>query len=329
MALVALLILISAGWWVIRIWTRPWEIVVRPVTGPVPKNRLLLSVQTSARHIDRPGGPGRPEVAKPAGGAILLVEPATGATRTLVNRSAWRASLSPDGRWLAYSTDDLDLQLFNFETAKSERLAEQLVGRPLWLPDGLALIFTYSAGPAWNARAPRETARFELASRKFTTLPIAATEELADISPDGRWLLTMSSRHFGQKPGFQLYLVAVDGSEERRLTQEGFNLYPRFAPGGQSIIFTRAEKTAGLICRMNVDGSGLRTLLDGVSASAEGRFSPDASYVLVRDPGRLEIAAADGSHRRPISIKKRLLGISLGGALESEPLGIGIAEWVP
>jgi Tol biopolymer transport system component len=327
--LIGVACVVVALWWVVRIRSRPWEIVVGPLAGPVPAGRLLMSAQTVLRHVYTPATPNRAEEASPAGGSIVLVEPATGKTRTLVDRVAYSASLSPDGRRLAYCTDDQDLWIYDIQRGQSERLAELAGGRPLWTPDSSALIFTRLPSFLPGTGGPDAKVRLDLATRKATLLPIAPTEELADISPDGRWLLTTSSRHFGQKPGFQIYLVSLDGSEERRLTAEGFNLYPRFAPDGRSIVFTLAQKREGSICLMNADSTGVRTILRGLGASTKACFTPDGSHILLRDEATVELADADGSNRRPISVKSRFLGVSLGRFLDSNPLWLGAAEWVP
>jgi Tol biopolymer transport system component len=51
------------------------------------------------------------------------------------------------------------------------------------------------------------------------SLPIPAEDGVQDWSPDGEWLVTTSSRN--AKIGWQLYLLRLDGTGQRQITEGG------------------------------------------------------------------------------------------------------------
>jgi Tol biopolymer transport system component len=73
-----------------------------------------------------------------------------------------------------------------------------------------------------------------------------------DWSPDGRKIAFMG-RPSTPPPG--IFVMNADGSERRRLTQDGRN--PAWSPDGQMIAFNRDDE----LYVMNADGSGKRRLL--------------------------------------------------------------------
>jgi Tol biopolymer transport system component len=191
------------------------------------------------------------------------------------------------------------------------------------MPDG-ALVCTHSRTLLHPDDQIGPTYRVTFDGLERTVVPVPESDEVYDVSPDGRWLLTTSGRHAPQRVGYQTYLIAIDGSEERRLTPDGFNLFPRFTPDGRHVIFTRAQGKLSAICRMNLDGSGLTTLISGLSPDAKARPTPDGSHLLVHERTRLFLTDAEGRNPRPIPVSCRPLGMPI----DVEPLCIGAAEWV-
>jgi TolB protein len=89
----------------------------------------------------------------------------------------------------------------------------------------------------------------------------------ADWSPDGEWIVFMSSEHEGPfETAIHLYRVRPDGSDEEQLTDAPgttvADAYPRWLPDGSGIIFSRC--TGGSVCEtrlINPDGSDDRLLV--------------------------------------------------------------------
>jgi TolB protein len=123
-----------------------------------------------------------------------------------------------------------------------------------------------------------ENWRFNSDGSGATKLTIPETEEVADWSPDGRWLVTVSDRHPPHGSGYQLYVMRPDGTDERRLTEgKGLNVYPRFSPDSRRIAYLHQERGLDSLWVVNLDGSGRRRVLEEENDSSPDHFcwSPD------------------------------------------------------
>jgi Tol biopolymer transport system component len=120
--------------------------------------------------------------------------------------------------------------------------------------------------------------------------------------------------------------MKTDGTQERRLTNGGLNVYARFSPDGKKILYLRQTAKAGnSIWTVDVDGQNAREVIKEVDlASPNGAFwSPDGKQLAVTlfnweldekgrrvgsaasetaDP-RIEIMDADGTNRRPLKLQ--------------------------
>ena len=155
----------------------------------------------------------------------------------------WHATLSPDGQWLAYMSNEsgrseIYVQPFHGPGARHQISTEGGLF-PRWSPDGRRLYYgitptssplpatlplpartgqTYfvvdvSTGPAFSATRPRVV--FEDPDRKYTiTQPIAGY----DVTPDGRFLMVEVKRGAGviPPPPADLRLI-VNWSEQLRV----------------------------------------------------------------------------------------------------------------
>src|SRR5437763_1194988 len=91
-----------------------------------------------------------------------------------------------------------------------------------------------------------------------TRLPIPATDSVEDWSPDGQWFVTCSDRHPPHGSGYQLYLMKTDGTQQRRLTRGGLNVYARFSPDGRGGEQHLGGGRGRQECQGNQQGSGSR-----------------------------------------------------------------------
>lgn len=113
-----------------------------------------------------------------------------------------------------------------------------------------------------------------------------------------------------------LYVVARDGSGQRRLTtDDAVDYQPAWSPDGTRIAFTSTRGGQRNVWVINSDGTGLRRLTDaqpgaphaGSGASAgDAAWSPDGSHlvygVAVGSKVSLWIMDADGGDKRPLTV---------------------------
>jgi Tol biopolymer transport system component/beta-lactamase regulating signal transducer with metallopeptidase domain len=262
---------------------------------------------------------------------VIAIEPTTGKWQKIAD-SGFAIRVSPDGQTLAFS--HLDDGIWNCDTAGSNNPGKisDKAGRPVWSPDGKYLVATKQENldkdndksrtkPAWKD----ETWRIDADGRNPIKLAIPDTDSVEDWSPDGQWFVTCSDRHPPYGRGYQLHLMKTDGSQERRLTEGGLNVYARFSPDGNKILFLRQTAKAGnSIWTMDVDGKNAKEILKEVDlASPDGAFwSPDGKQIAVamfnweldengrrvrrgsdNDNPRIEIMNADGTNRRQLTLQ--------------------------
>jgi len=91
---------------------------------------------------------------------------------------------------------------------------------------------------------------------------------------------------------FQIYSVRPDGSGKRRLTQQGNNVTPSWAPDGKRILFASDRSGTREIHLMNEDGSGVSQLRTSVAGN---KLTPSMSH----DLARIAFAAEDPQTGHP------------------------------
>jgi len=144
----------------------------------------------------------------------------------------WDPTWSPDGEYVLFASDmDGAIQLFRMRfTGKELHRVSSLPairGRSDWSPDG-QFIVTYS-GEAW-AREVYIMGVDGLNARVVS--PVGGNSQGASFSPDGQWItFTSYFDHYGEDNGCEIYIIRVDGSDLRRLTDNDYCDYqPRWGP---------------------------------------------------------------------------------------------------
>lgn len=261
---------------------------------------------------------------------IISIDPATGDWQ-LVVENGYAARLSPDRRTLVFNRHDDGIWKCEADGQYPFKISDQN-GRPVWSPDGKQFVVTKQEDldkdnvkdrttPAWKC----ETWRIDADGRNAVKAPIPDTDWVADWCPDGQWFVAGTDRHRPYGHGYQLYLMKTDGTEERRLTHDGLNVYSRISPNGKKVLYlhqTRAEGNS--IWTVDVDGENATEIVKEVGLSRPGGafWSPDGKQIAVilsdweldengqkvmrlsdANHFRIEIMDADGTNRRPLTLK--------------------------
>jgi TolB protein len=150
------------------------------------------------------------------------------------SRDGWDPTWSPDGKQILFASNynaGAGVQLFviNLDGSGMRQVGEisGLRGRSDWSPDGQWIV-TYSGTP-W-------TRELYLIHPDGTDLhqvsPAGGNSQGPAFSPDGRWIVfTAYFNEFRDRYGCELYIVRVDGSDLRRLTDsDTCSWQPRWGP---------------------------------------------------------------------------------------------------
>lgn len=146
--------------------------------------------------------------------------------------NGWDPTWSPDGKRILFASDrDGSVQLFtvNLQGRQLFRVTNlpAIRGRSDWSPDG-QFIVTYS-GAAWN----REVYIMNADGSNVRQLtPSGGNSQGASFSPDGKWIaFTAYFDHPGDDHGCEIYIIRIDGTDLRRLTNNDYCDYqPRWGP---------------------------------------------------------------------------------------------------
>lgn len=144
--------------------------------------------------------------------------------------SGWDPTWSPDGKYVLFASDmDGAIQLFSMRTNGKDlhRVSNlpAIRGHSDWSPDG-QFIVTYS-GEAWK----REVYIMNADGTNARVLsPAGGNSQGPSFSPDGQWVaFTAYYDHFGDEHGCEIYIVRIDGTDLRRLTDNNYCDYqPRW-----------------------------------------------------------------------------------------------------
>ena len=105
---------------------------------------------------------------------------------------------------------------------------------------------------------------------------------------------------------FEIYVMDVDGSNQRRLTDNSaWDLAPTWSPDGSRIAFESNRDGNDEIYVMDADGSNQRRLTDNPAWDSFASWSPDGSRIAFssKRDGNIEIYVmdADGSNQRRLT----------------------------
>ncbi|HUG17142.1 MAG TPA: protein kinase, partial [Thermomicrobiales bacterium] len=188
-------------------------------------------------------------------------------------------SWSPDGEWIAFTTDqhgDWEIYLMtptgeNFTRVTNHPAAD---GWPSFTPDGQQIVFTSDrtgASEIFIMNVDGTNVR-QLTDRPntFDTYPY--------VSPDGTKIV-FSSQILRANEG-EIYVMNIDGSDVTRLTSTvALNYAPSWSPDGTQIVFASDRDGNHNIYVMNADGTGQTRL----TTNPEEDTTPSWGYIRVED----------------------------------------------
>jgi tol-pal system beta propeller repeat protein TolB len=144
----------------------------------------------------------------------------------------WDPSWSPDGKQILFASNrDGSNQLYvvNLNGKNLHRISNlpAIRGRSDWSPDG-QLIATYSGG-SWAHEVYLMDAD---GSNLHQLTPSGGNSQGPSFSPDGQWVaFTAYFDHPNDDHGCEIYVIRIDGTDLRRLTDNDYCDYqPRWGP---------------------------------------------------------------------------------------------------
>ncbi len=146
--------------------------------------------------------------------------------------TGWDPTWSPDGKQILFASDmagSVQLYIIDLDGKNLRRLTDLpgLRGRSDWSPDGRSIV-TY-AGQPWH----REVYLLGVDGSDARQIsPPGGNSQGPSFSPDGQWVaFTAYFDHYGDDHGCEIYIMRLDGSDLRRLTDNDYCDYqPRWGP---------------------------------------------------------------------------------------------------
>jgi len=174
-------------------------------------------------------------------------------------------SFSPDGNYLAYTTNDrgsLDIAVLPLAGGEVRRLAGSAAdeSQPAWSPDGTRIAFT---------------------SAQDRTGRLAALGGLNVLTP------------FVQAQGGDLFLAPAAGGPAARLVERGS--YPTWSPDGREIAFQSDRSGTWDIWKVPARGGEPTALTADEEIDYHPRWSPDGDWIAFASWSGLRVARSDGA----------------------------------
>jgi len=197
--------------------------------------------------------------------------------------------VAPDGLTAAYNEYETakgkpyasaaSLRLQGLRPGEGSRQVGRIAGRPVWSPDGRELLLVEAVG-GFEADGPGRFATWRVGAdgSRPVRLPVPDTDEVGDWSSDGRWLAA-SAPVPGKGFDRDVVVMRPDGSERRRLTGSGRNLWPRFSHDGTRVAYHLDAKEGKGVWVVDLDGRNRRRVYanEGDSFVEHAAWSPDGT----------------------------------------------------
>ena len=206
-------------------------------------------------------------------------------------------SVSPDGRWIAFTAnfnDKWDICMMEARGGACRRLLKSPENEynPSWFPDGKRVC---------AARTTGGTMKLVILSREggaeeIIDLGVSLPAAFPEVSPDGKRIAFVGSDAAGHPQTYDLYLWEMEDPAApgkgtlKRLTQnEVMDTDPSFSPDGKRILYTCNAEGNDDIWMVNADGTDARCVLARPGQDLAPVFSPDgkkAAFAAFSDPNK-------------------------------------------
>ena len=121
-------------------------------------------------------------------------------------------------------------------------------------------------------------------------------------SPDGGEFAYCAFREIDGQRAVDVYTIPSEGGEEKRLTGEGFNDGPEYAPDGKAIWFNSTRTGLMQIWRMNRDGSSQTQMTFNARNNWFGHISPDGQKVVYLSYGPEDLEPDEHLPNMPVEL---------------------------
>jgi Tol biopolymer transport system component len=176
-------------------------------------------------------------------GDVWTVDPARGALSRLTSAPGYESTpvWSPDGRRIAFSSDQGTVPKINVRNASGTGADEILVEPPArsfptdWSRDGRHLLFMLNGGVTrtdiWS---------YDIAHRKAAPLLASSFEEgWATLSPDGKWMAYVSDENAHP----QVYVRSFPDGEFKAQISTGGGAQPEWRRDGRELFYIAPDNT--------------------------------------------------------------------------------------
>jgi eukaryotic-like serine/threonine-protein kinase len=237
---------------------------------------------------------------------LYTVQVVGGTHRYLADALLTGATWSPDGKLVAYSTPNGDIDTINSDGTGARKLA--MVGGsayvPSWSPNGSTIRFSRDLRSLWEI-----TSRGSNLHELLPDWPPSQQKCCGRWSPDGGLFVFLAGRLGHDVPEGQIYALDERSGLFRRPAKDPIRLtfgptewsFPVFSKDGKKIFATGSTKRGELV-RLAPHSNQFQPFLGGISADLIA-FSRDGQYVAyVSYPDDiLWRANRDGSDRVPLT----------------------------
>ena len=124
-------------------------------------------------------------------------------------------------------------------------------------------------------------------------------------SPDGQWIAFTFIQGEGPTSTYNIYKINVNTGDLQRLTDTGYNRFPRWSPDGDRILFYSKRKEGNDLFLMKSNGEGLRRVIERRKGGGAPTWSPDGKQIAYKLWGPagsgIYIMTAEGQNNRRIT----------------------------